>query len=290
MNRLKGVFLGVYITFRKQLSSPRLYLVFAIVVMFHYYSFAHIKEICEYLNVGITPWVFPFFMGNPMFFMVYGGLAMLLYCDAPFLGTDAPFIIHRMGRTKWLLAQMIYIYLSAFVYTIIHVFVSIVMLVPQVGFSTDWGSVIYILAQDATIFNDLGVPQSFTVSSEFLESISPISAMAISILLFWLGTVFIGMIILCFKVCVGGMFGIVLNGFWVSLAYFTPYLGKYTYGYELSYFSPIFWSSIQYLDLYQFGRVPTPQYAVGVYLISIIIMTIVAIMFFNRRDVCWEEV
>lgn len=286
MNKVRGTFLCLYVNMRKQLTNPRIYTTLAIVIMFHYYSFAGVTRVCKYLNIAVTPWVFPFFLGNPNYFFIFGGLAMLLYCDAPFMGTDAPFLLIRLGRKKWIVGQLLYVYLSAFAYTLFHVFASIFMILPEMAFSVEWGDLFWILSQNNTVLREAGVSLGFGPVRSVMEQFTPFQAMGLSMLLFYLGTVFIGMLILCFRLCFGNMLGIVVSGLFTSIAYFTPYLGLLNYGLVIYYFSPVTWSCLSYLDT---EEGPTPLFAVAVYLAAIIVMSVISVAAFCRRDIRWEE-
>lgn len=287
MSNVRKILICLGANVRKQLANPRIYTILAIVVMFHYYSFACVTKVCEYLNIAVTPWVFPFFLGNPNYFFIYGGLAMLLYCDAPFMGTETPFLLIRLGRKRWIWGQLLYIYLSAFVYTIINVLTSLLMIFPQMVFSGEWGDLLWILAQNGEVFRMAGTTAGFGPVLGIMEQFTPIQAMGMSILLFYLGTVFLGMVILCCRLCFCNMSGIVVCGVLTSVAYFTPYLGLLNYGFAIYYFSPVTWSCLSYLNT---GEGPAPKYAIVVYLLSIMIMSLISVVVFCKKDVSWEEI
>ncbi len=290
MNNIREIGICFRVNIRKQIVNPRIYTILAIIIVFQYYAFAVMPTVCEYLNMACTPWVFPFFLGNPSLFFIFGGIAMLLYCDAPFWGKEAPFLIMRMGRRNWILGQVIYVYLSGLMYTLFTIAVSVIMLIPCVSFSGDWGDVLHTIALNPQIFTMAGVKGGFYPYAEIMDLLSPLQAMLVAGLLYWLGTVLIGLTILSFRVCFGGMMGIAICGIFTSIAYFTPYLGSISFGKVLYYFSPITWSCMSYLDWYGAGEVPTFPFVVTVYCLLIIIMSVVSVIAFCKKDINWEDV
>lgn len=290
MNNLQSIFLCCRINYKKWSKNPRIYTIWIIILIFQYYSFSTLPPICEYYGISATPWVFPFFMGSPAFFIIYGALAMTLYCDAPFTDGHTPFLLVRTGRRNWIIGQLLYVYSSSFLYTLSHVVVSILVISPTLTFSWDWGTMLRTLVNNPELFEYVGVRKSFFPYKEFLEAFSPIQAMGLSILLFWLGTAFLGILILCFHIMIGNMSGLVISGILTSLAYFTCYLGALSFGERLRFFSPITWSCISYLmDWSRTGTTPSVRFAITSYLIMMGIMSVISVILFCRKDVMIQD-
>lgn len=285
MNNRFCALLCCRINYKKWRRNPRIFSIFSIIFIFQSYSFSPLSQICAYYEVSTTPWVFPFFMGNPSFFIIYGALAMLLYCDAPFLDEHASFLLIRAGRKNWILGQLLYIYSSSFLYTMCHVVSSILVLIPHLTFSLDWGMMLRTIANQSDIFERVGVRGSFSLYKEFLAVFSPIQAMGLSILLFWLGTGFIGVLILCFHL-IKEMSGLVISGVFTSFAYFSSYLGAFSLGAWLCFFSPVTWSCISYLvDWNRIGNIPSIRFAIMAYLVMIGVMSVVSVQIFCKKDI-----
>lgn len=284
MNNIRCILLCSWINIKKWRTNPRIYVLFIIVVIFHYYAFSCVPQICRYLNMEITPWVFPFFMGHPTMFLAYGGLAIFLYCDAPFTDGHTPFLLIRTGAQNWILGQLLYIFISSFFYTLFHVAVSMAMLVPYLTFSGGWGSVLQILSDNGDIFIRAGATQSFLIYSELLEAMSPMQAMGWSILLFWLGCMFLGVVIFCFNLCIARMSGIVVSSILTVFAYFSSYLGFLSFGDVIRFLTPVSWSCLAYLDWLGTGLAPSPSFAAVAYALMIGILSLISIAVFCRKD------
>lgn len=290
MGNLKNIFLSASINYKKILINPRFYVVLAIAFIFQFYTFSSCREICKYLGQSISPWVFPFFLGSPVLITaVFGGLAMLLYCDAPFANEHTSFVVIRTGRRNWMIGQLLYIVTSSFLYTLFHILCSVLVLLPYITLTVDWGEVMWTIPKNSEAFYNMGISVSFYPHEEILAAISPLQAMLVSALLFWLGTMFLGVVILFFNSVVRKTSGLVAAGLLSVLSYFTAYLGTLTIGGWLYYISPVSWSSISNVDLYNVGTVPTLPYVVSAYLILTLIMSILSTVAYCKKDMLIEK-
>lgn len=290
MGDLKNIFLSASINYKKMLINPRLYVVLAIAFIFQFYTFSACREVCEYLGKSITPWVFPFFLGYPVLVTaVFGGLAMLLYCDAPFANDHTTFVVVRTGRRNWMIGQLIYIVTSSFLYTLWHILCSVLVLLPYITLTGDWGEVLWTISKNSGAFTEMGISIGFHPYEETLTASVPLQTMLISALLFWLGTMFLGVVILFFNSAVRKTSGLIAAGLLSVFAYFTSYFGSISIGGWLYYISPVSWSSISNVDLYGSGTVPNLPYVVSVYLILILVMSILSTVVYCRKDMVIEK-
>ncbi len=286
MNRWKNVFLCVRMNGKKALGTPKLYLVFIISFIFQYYTFSGLRIVSQYLGQLTTPWVFPFYITVPTMFVTFGGLAMLLFCDVPSLDGQAPFVLIRVGKCDWILGQMLYVLILSFIYTAWNLLCSILVLIPNVTFENEWGSILQTVASYPELIMESGASVSFGISQDIFEYFSPIQAMALSGGLYWLGTVFLGMIILCFYVLTGRMTGIAVCGFFVAFAYFSCYLGMIGYGSWIRAISPINWSSLTLADD---SCNVVWKWSVLKYIVLILGLGVTSMIAFCRKDVVFTS-
>lgn len=285
MNNIKCILLCARVNFRKWRANPRVCVLFLITVIFHYYTFSCGPAVCRYLNMEIAPWVFPFFLGHPSMSLFYGGAAILLYSDAPFADSHTPFLLARAGGRNWILGQLVYLTASSLLYTLFHVAASVAMLIPYVSFSADWGQVLRIMANNEDIFLRAGVTGAgFWPSPELLDAMSPLQAMGWSILLFWLCCLFLGTVVFCFNLCVGGMSGVAAGAFLTVFAYFAIYVGPLSFGNAIRFVSPVYWSCLGHTDWLGTGFAPTPGGAVAAYLAMAALLSLVSVIVFCKRD------
>lgn len=159
------------------------------------------------------------------------------------------------------------------------------MLLPYISFSRDWGQVLRIMANNEDIFLRADVASvGFCPWPELLEAMSPLQAMGWSILLFWLCCLFLGTVIFCFNLCVGGMSGVAAGAFLTVFAYFAIYVGPLSFGDIIRFISPVYWCSLGHTDWLGTGFAPSPGAAVAAYLAMAALLSLVSVVVFCKRD------
>ena len=288
MLNLHNILLCMNINFRKWKTNPRIYIVLVILFVFHLYGYEGYKQMAEYFDVPISPWVFPFFFAFPIIMFLLGAVPMLLYSEAPFTDHHAPFIIIRIERQSWIIGQILYIILSSFIYTIVSVIISILSLIPEVSFSTDWGPVLWTLAQNPKVRNDAGV--NITVPGiDLLNNMSAIEAMIFAILLYWLVAAFLGITILCFNILFKRGFGVIISAILTCVSVFSSMIGTLRFGSIFLWFSPVSWANLYSLALYKTDTRPPIWYAFTVLIASILIMSVISVIAFCKKDLDFEK-
>ena len=285
MRSVRAMFLCVRISLSKLVTNPKTYVLRAVMLVFHYYSYAHLASIARHYGVSVTPWVFPFYMSNPQMLVIYGGLCILLFCDAPFLDAYSQFVIARTGRRTFIAGQMLYIVVAAFLFTVSMLLMSLLYILPVMEWSLDWGTLLNTLAQgEVNVREQVGVSLSIGVSEELVTLVTPVRATATAFVCMWLVTAFLGMVMSFFNVVVKKMSGIAVVGVLEVLSYFSVYWGAMTIGTWLVFISPVSWTQMGVLDWTDSGLWPTPGYAVTVLLVGILVLGAGCIVKFCRRD------
>lgn len=282
MPNVRLVLFSALVNVKKWPVNPRIYTLIALVIAFLAYHTAGLTEFAKEQGLSLTPWILPHLM-NPPVLQVFACLTILMFSDAPFVDRHMPFIVVRSGRKNWIFGQLVYIFVASFIYTLFIFLVSILVLVPQVKFSMDWGVVYKSLAMDYSL-----APRATVFFSEELMNIfSPISATLISLGLIWLGAVFIGVLIFCFNIVIGHMSGLIAAGFFIFMSIFSIVHGRIVLGEWIIYISPISWMSISFIDWNGTGDflLPSVQYVLGFFIVTIIVMSVAAIKVFCKKDV-----
>ena len=195
MNDLSKVWLCTRINFSKWPVNPRIYTVAAAILAFSIWNISGFVQYSDLVGQKITPWIFPH-MFSPVMIVAYGCFTALLFSDAPFADSHMPFILVRSGRLIWIFGQIIYIFVTAFIYTAFQLLVSIIILLPKITLSSEWGIVIKTLASNPSAIYEAGINSAIGISLSIVSQFSPIGATLISFGLCWLVTAFSGMIIL----------------------------------------------------------------------------------------------
>ena len=133
--------------FRKWPRSPRIWMVFLIMMTYCTpYFTTTIRQFCQDYDAACTGWLLPLALtveNRRLWIML---LPMLLFCDAPFLDEQQPFLIVRTGRLRWGAGQILYIFAASAVFYLVSFLIMALMLLPYLEFSLDWGKVIRTLS------------------------------------------------------------------------------------------------------------------------------------------------
>lgn len=282
---MKNVFLCSLINYKKWLVDIKIYTLFTLILVFSIWNFSGIYEYARVVGFGVSPWIFPHILITPIAMPIYGCFAMLLFSNAPFIDRHMPFLIARTGRLTWVLGQLLYILFTSLLYTIIHYVITVISFFPNIDFTSDWGKVIRTLATNPTSAHEKGIQLTVLIQNSIVTSFSAIEATLISLGLFFLVTLFIGIVIFSLNLVVGKMSGIIAVGILVFISYFSIYVGRLTIGFKVYYFSPLSWSSLQYIDWYSSGDAPSFQYAVIFLLGTSIVLSILSVISFSKKDI-----
>lgn len=125
--------------FRKWPRSPRIWMVFLIMMTYCTpYFTTTIRQFCQDYDAACTGWLLPLALtveNRRLWIML---LPMLLFCDAPFLDEQQPFLIVRTGRLRWGAGQILYIFAASAVFYLVSFLIMALMLLPYLEFSLDW--------------------------------------------------------------------------------------------------------------------------------------------------------
>ncbi len=160
-----------------------------------YFSFSNavgtsVQVFEAYIIAGSTAQIFlGLFLGN-----------LLLISDAPFITPLSKYEIIRIGRRKWLDSQIIYIFLSCIVYSMILLFFTVLFsfLFCGVSLANTWSKAIYMLADSQPSF----AANIFRISfpyPDFIHSTTPLYAVFLTLFFNSLYTIILGLCILLFN-------------------------------------------------------------------------------------------
>lgn len=286
MTDLKMIRICTQVNFKKWTVNPRIYTLAVIIIAFLAYHSFGLSQFAADKGVAVTPWVFPYLMTPPVM-QVFACFTILLFSDAPFVDRHMPFLVIRAGRRNWVIGQLIYIIVAAFVYTAFIFLISVLVLIPNVQLSADWGIILKTLASNS------GIAPSVTIfpDERILSMFSTVEAALISFGLFWLVAIFIGVLIFCFNIVIGKMSGLVATGVFIFMSFFSINQGRFLLGDWISYLSPISWMSMSFFDWGYTGTFSSPSitYAVLSLLAAITLMGVVSVNVFIKKDLDIQE-
>ncbi len=290
MVSLRQIVLCMNKNFKKWKTSPRVYLLILITVVFQYSGFEGYRKIAEYLDHPINMFLFPMFFVYPIMVYIFAAFPMLLYGEAPFTDRQSPFMVIRSGRLNWILGQICYILLSSLIIAVFTAALSIVMLLPRVEFNTEWGPVMWTLAQDYSILEEAGV-HVLAPTLELMQQIGPMQAMLLTVSIYWLAGAFLGTVILCFNIIVHRGFGLIVAGCIASLSYFSYAIINQNLIGLLNHISPLNWICVFRISLTpgKLSPYPTVPYVFTFFIVGILTMSVISVIAFCKKDLDFEK-
>lgn len=282
---IKNIFLCSMTNYKKWKVDATIYTLFILIIVFSIWNFSGVYDYARIVGFGVSPWIFPHILTSPVVMPIYGCFAMLLFSKAPFIDRHTPFLLMRTGRVTWVLGQLLYIFLTSLLYTIINYVITVITFIPYIEFTTDWGKVLRTLATNPASAYDKGITLTVLIKGSIITYFSAIEATILSLGLFFLVTLFIGIVIFSLNLIIGKMSGIITVGVLVFISYFSIFVGRLTIGFKIYYFSPLSWSSLQYIDWYSSGDSPSFRYAVAFLLGTSLILCILSVYSFYKKDI-----
>lgn len=285
MYSLKQIFSLVTNSLYTLLFSKKFVVFIAVAFLFSFYTFGGLNDIAVFYDMKVSAYVFPFLLSNPSVMLIFGALVIYLFADLPFTEQNAYFVLARTNRTIYYAAKVLYTFFSSIIVAVTFILFSIIPIIKNVDFSNQWGKVINTLSSSPqTILESTQAKIGFSANGIIVNELTPLTAMAYSIVLMVLVVFFIGIVIMSVSVLVSKNASYIVSGFFVSLSYFSVFLGYFTFGGFLYFISPFSWCSLNWLDIYNSGLAPSPLYAVLVIVCVTAVLEIVSFLKFNNTD------
>lgn len=256
---------------KKNFTSIRFYTVLLVAAIFSWTQIHGIRKYAAGQGLGVSCWYYPFlFSISICALFLYFGL-VLLFCNAPFVDGQQMFVILRSGKKTWFRGQIFYIILSSIGYFTYIFILSIVMYLPHLGITSEWGTVLWEFVRNPGITDGLGA----AINARTLSIFSPIKAC----LLIWLVNVlagcFLGFLIFYVNLYKNRTYGSAIALMVVLISNIEKAVGGSIN--KLVYISPVSWT-----DLFIYARKQnniSPFYTIGVLLV---VNTILVLLIMRR--------
>ena len=145
MDKLKILFYSLELTKHKLLSS-RFRSLCLIYAGFVWVNMSSIRSFIEATNCPVSIYIYPIMLIHIKFRTIISFCCVYLFSDVPFLQYSKMYSLIRMGRIKWALAQILSIFETAFLFCLYMCIVPVVLCIPNVEFTGEWGKIIHTLS------------------------------------------------------------------------------------------------------------------------------------------------
>lgn len=262
---------------KKWLTNPRVYLIAVLLIAYFHSRISPLYLFCEHYGTKISPYLFPYFMSDDHVVLIASLGALLLFCDAPFIDSEQPYIVLRSGRKKWVAGQIAYIAISSTLFTLFLYLLTLLLLLPWLEFSTEWGKAIGTLAQTTTGY-DLGI--TITFDRYIFFGYSPISATLLSLLLCFSVVFFLGMLMFYLNLRINRMVGTIAGALLILWQLVIRKTAT-----ALIRYSPISWMKLGQIDMNGTTVYPNLAYVLIALYAMIVLFAVLSVLCMRKKDI-----
>lgn len=264
-----------YYSLKKTFTNSKIYIIMILSFMYVHFMLNPVKIFAEKVQIGVSPYLFPFLFTSNYSVKIFLLLVTLLFCNAPFMDEAQLYILVRTGRRKWCAGQILYIMMLSGVYTLLLFVFTVVTIIPELSIETGWGKVINTFAQTG-IAASHGIPIPFDYS--IILKYNPIAALFLEGVLCWLLFSLFGNIIFTVNMKISKFVGNIIAVFLIFFQMISEEISPL-----LTYFSPASWASLSFLDINNTNQYPGVNYALIVMIIiNLVFITISIISVKNK--------
>lgn len=280
MNKLKYILRDFWSYFYS--SRLLLFILFQVTII-HFYS-RNIIRFVEAANYPVSMWTLPFLFQNVYMQFIYGISVVYFFSTVPFFQQSQMYAILRQGRTEWMICKCFRIILSSVALVITELLCSIIVLVPDIELTQDWGKVLYSLSMTTAVDEyRIKIP----IPYEMINNYSAIEAMLLLIFLLFEVTLMMGFVMFTVSIILSRIAAVITG---TVIAIFSVIVANIYYQLkEITFFSPFSWLDILLLDGTR-GRIhPYLWQIVSIVLVVIISCTFVLYKKVKNIDFVWTK-
>ena len=283
----KAAFRCAGISAGRFLGTRKSYLILFVMALFSAYIDIPVVRLLIIYEAKIPPVLFVYYSSFFKMLVLQGGMVVFMFSDLMQLDQYTYWNMIRCGKRNYLLGQFIYVFLISLLYTGVLFVISLILVLPAVKSPVTWGSFIRQMCRKLLLLgSEVGIT-GFTLEMKesLINAVSPVGALAASLLLCVLVTTFLGMLIISLTVLVSRKAGLAFAGILAALPCFARFLGSISLGIWLNYVSPVSWYDINFLDWEGLGGYPSFSYAVAFLLAGILLMGTITSLVYRKKDV-----
>jgi len=117
-----------------------------ILAFFTYVYQAPVRKISIMMNYPATPWIWICMFSSLYYDLIVLLGAVYMFSKVPFMNRSQMYIFLRMGRTDWIISQIVKMGFCSILYTLLLFFFSVIIMLPHIEFEKGWGKLLYTLA------------------------------------------------------------------------------------------------------------------------------------------------
>lgn len=257
------------------MKDYRVWSIFIIVGILIHSNLNEVVLFAKKVSYPLTPWIYPFIMSTRIVRMVIWLGFVLLQCDISDRNVNTPYLIIRVGKLRYHIGKIIYLFISTCIYHFYVAVIGIILNITHISFELDWGKVFGTLANDPFILD--GTLNTVIIKGGIVNKFMPLHATGITFGLAILTGMFLGLIIYSINMILNSKIcGILCGSLFILLDFLfqtVDYLRE-----KGLLVSPVSWSDIQMIDFTGASYKPSLFYILsmfGIIIIGLIILILI---------------
>ena len=247
------------------------YFLCVVFLALHMWNLLHgLNDYATALGYRIHPWIFPFLPDTNWNFTVMLLLFVLMICDAPFRNGQQQFVLLRVGKQRWIAAQLLYLLFLSVLFTVFLWVLSWVFLWPNLEWAGDWGKVLQTAARTGAH----GDYANVILSPQMIKGTTP------AVVTVWTGCMMIGVcfllgevVLLCNLWCQKGLGTAIAVGLVIVHSVIRMF-SYFRYYHVWTWLSPVSWMDYSLMG-HTNQNMPSYAYGIGMVLgLSILLGTL----------------
>lgn len=233
----------------------------------------------------ITTWMAPHLVDNLSFITFLGFIVCYVYSDVPFMNRTELYKILREGRKMWAIEKLGAICLQSFLIVVLVYVMSVLVFIPRVQLSADWGKIIWTMAYSNNIYDYNIYGRS---SAVIVNKYEPWQAMLICFFMMWLEITLVGVFMFTISLYLNRIVAIAIVGFMMVLQLIT---GSIAANAAIAYVLPLYWCRLSiygertFLDIYY----PSFAYCLIASILGLVICVTAAMLRIRKKEFIWNN-
>lgn len=268
--------------FVEQCCSKKCGVVVILLYFVNHLFLSGIKDFCCAVNCNITPYLFPFLISYVYYQLIYTMIVLYYFSNVPFQGYSQMYQLIRLGNTRWALGHIFYIIFSSIFLVLITIGEGIIIMLPRVEVSADWGKVLHTLAV-SNVVDSYGL-YAIPYDNIFMNHYNAILGMEIAFVMSVCVTVFLGTLLFLTSLYWGRIVALFIASIEIALPIVSLNL-EYRIMYKVNLFAPVSWMNLVDYERERMGFRIMPNMNYTFFMLFAVILCFVGLIIYKTKRI-----
>jgi len=244
MNHYRKVKAVFFQEIRLMLSGSRMVTLMLFSLLFLELFGGGIRRMALDQGLYAGPWLLPCLLRSNIYSGCMAVLVVFLYSGMPLRGENQRFLLQRAGHRAWCLGQILAILAMAALYPALLFFGSLLVMLPCLDLSGEWGTAYEICANTWTDVAEYKLKGNI-ISTEIINKYDPAIALLVSMLLLFLLCLLCGLFLFLVNGLTHSSAGVIILSIWAFASSFLNQMSDQKIFRILRKISPEQWLNIE---------------------------------------------